>query len=58
MVYGEARFAALAIDFGGRGEKDRSAGGGGGGNQQNNTQGGGNDPLSQMGESIGNIFGQ
>jgi hypothetical protein len=39
------------------------AGGGGGGrveqeNQQNNTQGGGNDPLSQMGESIGNIFGQ
>jgi hypothetical protein len=27
-------------------------------NQQNNTQGGGNDPLSQMGESIGNIFGQ
>lgn len=38
-------------------------GGGGGGrveqeNQQNNTQGGGNDPLSQMGESIGNIFGQ
>jgi hypothetical protein len=40
-----------------------SAGTGGGGrveqeNQQNNTQGGGNDPLSQMGESIGNIFGQ
>ena len=39
------------------------AGGGGGGrveqeNQQNNTQEGGNDPLSQMGESIGNIFGQ
>ena len=25
---------------------------------ENNTQGGGNDPLSQMGESIGNIFGQ
>src|SRR5215208_8477302 len=40
-----------------------AAGGGGGGrtqeeNQQNNTQGQGNDPLSQMGESIGNIFGQ
>src|SRR5829696_5681731 len=40
-----------------------AAGGGGGGrtqeeNQQNNTQGKGNDPLSQMGESIGNIFGQ
>jgi hypothetical protein len=34
------------------------AGGGGGGNQQNNTQGGGSDPLSQMGESIGKIFGQ
>jgi hypothetical protein len=39
------------------------AGGGGGGrieqeNQQNNTQGQGTDPLSQMGESIGNIFGQ
>ena len=39
------------------------AGGGGGGrveqeNQQNNTQGQGNDPLSQMGESLGNIFGQ
>jgi hypothetical protein len=27
-------------------------------NQQNNTQGQGNDPLSQMGESLGNIFGQ
>src|SRR5215207_5209791 len=27
-------------------------------NQQNNTQGQGKDPLSQMGESIGNIFGQ
>ncbi len=26
--------------------------------QENSTQGGGNDPLSQMGESIGNIFGQ
>ena len=26
--------------------------------RENNTQGGGNDPLSQMGESIGNIFGQ
>jgi hypothetical protein len=26
--------------------------------QENNTQGGGNDPLSQMGKSIGNIFGQ
>lgn len=26
--------------------------------QQNNSQEGGNDPLSQMGESIGNIFGQ
>ena len=38
----------------------QSGAGGGGGqeNQQNNTQGGGNDPLSQMGESIGNIFGQ
>jgi hypothetical protein len=40
-----------------------AAGGGGGGrtqeeNQQNNTQGQGNDPLSQMGESLGNIFGQ
>jgi hypothetical protein len=37
-----------------------AAGGGGGGRtqQQNNTQGQGNDPLSQMGESIGNIFGQ
>src|SRR5918994_2687454 len=40
-----------------------AAGGGGGGrtqeeNQQNNTQGQGKDPLSQMGESIGNIFGQ
>src|SRR5215204_5781254 len=40
-----------------------AAGGGGGGrtqeeSQQNNTQGQGNDPLSQMGESIGNIFGQ
>jgi hypothetical protein len=39
-----------------------NTGGGGGSNQQenqqNNTQGGGNDPLSQMGESIGNIFGQ
>ena len=38
----------------------QSGAGGGGGqeNQQNNTQGGGNDPLSQMGESLGNIFGQ
>jgi hypothetical protein len=38
----------------------QSGAGGGGGqeNQRNNTQGGGNDPLSQMGESIGNIFGQ
>jgi hypothetical protein len=39
----------------------QQAGAGGGGgqeNQQNNTQGGGNDPLSQMGESLGNIFGQ
>src|ERR687897_554348 len=40
-----------------------AAGGGGGGgtqeeNQQTNTQGQGNDPLSQMGESLGNIFGQ
>src|SRR5918994_1202277 len=40
-----------------------AAGGGGGGrtqeeSQQNNTQGQGKDPLSQMGESIGNIFGQ
>ena len=40
-----------------------AAGGGGGGrtqeeSQQNNTQGQGNDPLSQMGESLGNIFGQ
>jgi hypothetical protein len=38
-----------------------AAGGGGGTqeeNQQNNTQGQGNDPLSQMGESLGNIFGQ
>src|ERR687898_3096938 len=40
-----------------------AAGGRGGGgtqeeNQQNNTQGQGNDPLSQMGESLGNIFGQ
>jgi hypothetical protein len=39
------------------------AGGEGGGsteqeNQQNNTQGQGNDPLSQVGESIGKIFGQ
>lgn len=38
----------------------QSGAGGGGGqeNQQNDTQGGGNDPLSQMGESLGNIFGQ
>ena len=38
----------------------QSGAGGGGGqeNQQNNTQGGGKDPLSQMGESLGNIFGQ
>ena len=40
-----------------------AAGGGGGGrtqeeSQQNNTQGQGKDPLSQMGESIGNIFGK
>ena len=40
-----------------------AAGGGGGGrlqeeNQQNNTQGQGNDPLNQMGESLGKIFGQ
>lgn len=39
-----------------------NAGGGGGGTieqeKQNNTQGKGNDPLSQMGESIGKIFGQ
>jgi hypothetical protein len=39
-----------------------SAGDGGGGTteqeNQNNTQGQGNDPLSQMGESIGKIFGQ
>jgi hypothetical protein len=34
------------------------AGDGAGENQQNNTQGGGSDPLSQMGESIGKIFGQ
>ncbi|MDQ3839707.1 MAG: hypothetical protein M3297_10605 [Thermoproteota archaeon] len=39
------------------------AGGGGGGrveqeNQQNKTQEKGNDPLSQMGESLGKLFGQ
>jgi hypothetical protein len=39
-----------------------NSGGGGGGTieqeKQNNSQGKGNDPLSQMGESIGKIFGQ
>lgn len=39
-------------------QQSEAGGGGGQENQQNNTQGGGNDPLSQMGESIGNIFGQ
>jgi hypothetical protein len=39
-------------------QQSGAEGGGGQENQQNNTQGGGNDPLSQMGESIGNIFGQ
>jgi hypothetical protein len=35
-----------------------AGGGGGGENQQNSTQGQGNDPLSQMGESLGNLLGQ
>jgi hypothetical protein len=39
-------------------QQSGTGGGEGQENQQNNTQGGGNDPLSQMGESLGNIFGQ
>src|SRR5918994_2025305 len=39
-------------------QQSGTGGGGGQENQQNNTQGGGNDPLSQMGERLGNIFGQ
>ena len=43
--------------------QQQSVGGGGCGrteqeNQQNNTQGQGNDPLNQMGKSIGNLFRQ
>ena len=36
----------------------QSAAGGEGGGRQNNTQGGEKDPLSQMGESLGKMFGQ
>ena len=36
----------------------QSAAGGGGGGRQNNTQGGEKDPLSQMSESLGKMFGQ
>src|SRR5918995_2782272 len=36
-------------------QQPTAGGGGGGENLQNNTQGQGNDPLSQMGESLGNL---
>ena len=39
-------------------QQPTAGGGGGGENLQNNTQGQGNDPLSQMGESLGNLLGQ
>src|SRR5918994_2314417 len=38
-------------------QQPTAGGGGGGENLQNNTQGQGNDPLSQMGESLGNLLG-